>query len=511
MKDKTIKWRYIPKTKDKWRAYFKIFLPIIFGSMLFALNGVIDNFMVGHIDQGQASLGAVNTWTGIIIGFFLGTAAIGSIIMAQFYHAGNYKTFQEVSRIRFLFSLTFAIIFAIIAWSNGDLLISVFLAKPKSTLAVDINAYNSAFHGAQEYIKVIAIQWILISLTFNFGNQLREIGRARVSMFWGMGSLTINIILNSIFMFVMKMGVVGAAWASVSARILPLVVSYVYIHKKKLPINLNLFKLLAISKETWKQYFKRSIYGISIFTVTFFIMFRNYFYSKGYPSGEFFLGKGVTGIGIVSLTGALINVFTVVFNALSSMAANFVGSELGKGNLKQAKLNSDELKGFNTLNAMALSTLLAIFGAFVPFMSFLSASDPNKTDNLANLIQVSHSIFVIAAFFPMWVWFTTSYRNANAGGKGHWFALADWITGGPLQLGWLAIVVFGIAPNVELCQYEFAFTYFLFFLSDFSKLLIQEILYVKYHWLNQMTNEESECKKARAADDVAIENISQEH
>ena len=494
---KSIKTHF-PDSKAKWKTYLKVFLPIIAGSIMFALNGVVDNFMVGHITQGQAALGAINSWTSILIGFFLGTAATGSVIMAQYYHAGKHDMVMQISRIRFLLSITVALAFAAVAWGNPEILAEVFLKKGKN-----IDQYNIALDNAVRYARIMGIQWVLITFAFNYGNQLRELGHGRVTMFWGIGTLGTNIILNSVFMYALHMGVEGAAWASVAGRTVAFTIGVIYTYKNKMPILINPFMLFKISKKAWKIYLRRGIYGLSIFTVTFFVIFRSYFYSAGYPDGS--LGKNVSGMSVVSLTGSIMNVFTVVFNGLAAMAAVFVGSELGKGNLKQARINSNQLKGFNTLIASVFGLLLAGLASIVPFMKFLSEAP--GTENAVQLSQVSHSLFVIAIFLPIWIWFTTSYRNASTGGKGHWFSIVDWIVSGPIQLAWLALIMFGIVPNSGPMQDQFAFSYALFFLSDLLKLVIFEILYYKYPWENSITTEQAETEIAAAQDAVDVENL----
>lgn len=113
------------------------------------------------------------------------------------------------------------------------------------------------------------------------------------------------------------------------------------------------------------------------------------------------LGTGVSGLAVLALTGAIMNIFTTTFAAAPAMAANFVASELGKGNLEQAKINSDEIKGFNTVVASGLSLLLLAFSFIVPHMTFMvsageGGSSASKLDTHAFLEQVSHSTMTIA-------------------------------------------------------------------------------------------------------------------
>jgi len=118
------------------------------------------------------------------------------------------------------------------------------------------------------------------------------------------------------------------------------------------------------------------------------------------------LGTGVDGYSIMALTGSITNIFTTTFNALAAMAAVFVGSHLGKKNFKQAKINSDELKGFNTSMAVLLAIALSIFAALLPYMTFFTkeqydASGNITLDNVRLLVQVQRSLWVVAIFYPM--------------------------------------------------------------------------------------------------------------
>ena len=88
-------------------------------------------------------------------------------------------------------------------------------------------------------------------------------------MFWGMGSLGMNIILNSILMYVFKFETDGAAWASVAGRIVSLSSGLSLILFTKSKIGFKPWTIFAISKEVIIKYFKKSFYAMAIFTVTF--------------------------------------------------------------------------------------------------------------------------------------------------------------------------------------------------------------------------------------------------
>lgn len=503
--------RHFPENSAKWKIYSKVFIPIILGSSLFALNGVVDNFMVGSIEQGQSALGAINSWTSILIGWFAGTASAGSVLAGQFYFAKEYKVVKEISRYRYYLCMIPAIILAIIAWTAPDILTKTFAHYPSDKGQNDLNliAFEKMMSNAREYARVIAIQWILISITFNLGNQLREIGYGVYTMYWGVGTLAANMALNSILIYWVGMGVAGAAWASVAGRIVSLLSGIIVILVKKLEIGFNPLTLFQTSWDSRKLFWKRWIYILSVSTVTFFVIYRTSIFSLGYPNGS--LGIGVSGLSVLALTGAIMNVFTTTFNALTAMSSRFVGSELGNGNLLQAQKNGDELKGFLTLAACFFSILMILFSFIIPHLSFL-AETKYENGNMSfsgseQLWQVSKSLLVIALFYPIWIWFTTSYRIGNSGGKGSKFAIADWIISA-LQLVWLFCVVKAIVPKWNFAESNFWIAYTIFFLSDLIKLFFMEKFYYKYNWLNTLTDKNIEGQKAKSQDITEFTDIN---
>lgn len=499
--------KHIPSTKEKWKFYFKLFYPMILGSSLFALNGFVDNFMVGHIHQGASALSAVNSWTGIIVGIYVGISASGSIAMAKHYFAKDYKKAQDMYKFRILFSIAFALLFSIFMLIFPNEMIGVFLKNHDS---LESTNYNIAMENARSYARIITLQWVLMAVTYNLGNPLREIGHGKVTMMWGIGTLSSNIILNATFMYGVGMGVEGAAWASVVGRLVALTWGIIYIILKKVEIGFNILTIFNFKKSAIKEFFKNWFIFVSLSTTMVFIILRNYFYDAGYTVSSNTIGVGVGAMSVIALTGAIQNVFTTTFAALSSMSANVIGAELGKGNINQAKINGFELKGFVTLMSTIMSLFIVIIALCIPYMSFLS-KDQFKNgvlvfDSSAQLRTVKNSLFVIALFYPMWIWFSASYRIASSTGKGKWFAFVDWFVSGPIQLAWVATIMLGIVPNSTLLQDNFWISYGLFFLSDIIKLVCQEILFAKLKWDALISKEKLIEEKILGEDEINTMN-----
>lgn len=491
---RTFLLRHLPKNKQTWNRYFKVFLPIIISSTIIALNGMIDNFMVGHITQGISALAAVNSWTNIFTGFTLATAAAGSVALAQFYHAKNFAIVKQIARFRYLINICMSIILFILVYTAREWMINMFMSKPaKNATKSEIDNYNIAFENATTYIKITAFQWLLFAISYDIGSQLREIGHAKITLVAATMMLCYHISLNAIFLYGLNFGIKGAAIVGATSRLIPIVLLTFYIIMKKLEIAILPWTLFLISKQAVILMLKRWIYFLSVFTVTFFITFRNHFYDLGYPTSSDSLGQGVSGLAVLGLTGSIMNIFTTTFAAAPAMAANFVASELGKGNVDQAKINSDEIKGFNTIVASLLAILLVLFSLIIPYMTFLVSTgeggNAKQTDAKSLLSQVSHATLTIAFWYPIWIWFVSGYRNSQSGGKGGFMAIWDWFISG-IQLGWLALLVYQVLPQSLYFRENFWITYFVFFVSDLLKLVGMEIYYYQYRWLFSLTHDE---------------------
>jgi putative MATE family efflux protein len=89
--------------------------------------------------------------------------------------------------------------------------------------------------GAQ-YLRILAVSYLLTSLTVTFNASLRCIGQTKIPMFTTLIALLVNGSLNYIFIFKFNWGVQGAALATAIARFAELFAQIVVIFKYRLPV-----------------------------------------------------------------------------------------------------------------------------------------------------------------------------------------------------------------------------------------------------------------------------------
>ncbi|MGZ9431513.1 MATE family efflux transporter [Mycoplasma sp. CB776] len=467
---------HFPVSWSKWKLYLKFSLPIILSGILFSLNGFIDNFMVTKIPHGVDSLSYANSWTGIIGGVIGGISIICSVLVGQYWGSKNYKKIKEVMRVRVLLTFSCMTIFAIFALTLSEKMISVFYQT---------NQDPATLQQSVDYLRLIVITWVIFGWTSPMSSLLAETGHGKEALISSIGSLLINIFLNILLIYVFKLGVKGAAYASIAARIFGIFGDTFFVFLKIRKTLINPLSLFKVSRDTWKKVVFRLHSAFLITGNSVLIILRSALFNRIFPQGT--IGKEEWAIGaaaILGLTGAISEIFLAVFGALSSNISVFVGKHLGNKEFEIAKKNANELKGFHSTIALALSLLLLLFTVFIPYIDYFAAEIGKNSDTILEakklyLSQLQATLFVVVVFNPIWIWFSTSSRLIASGGRTNLASLLEFSLE-IVALLWLVIITFAIKPQslgLSLSQ-----TYWIFFLVDLIKFLIFEIVYLKVDW-----------------------------
>ena len=80
---------------------------------------------------------------------------------------------------------------------------------------------------AREYMQIILLGNILTHIYYGLNSMLRSIGHPRISMYATILAVVLNIILDPIFIFVLDMGIRGAALATVISQLVSVIVELI--------------------------------------------------------------------------------------------------------------------------------------------------------------------------------------------------------------------------------------------------------------------------------------------
>ena len=218
---------------------------------LMSAVGLLSIFIVDLVDLyflsllGEVHMASAIGFAGIIL-FFTIAISIGLMItmgalVAKSIGAKNFKAAKQYVINVFVVCLIVGILVGFSAWFFAEDLLTVMGAKGRS---LDL---------ATTYLKIILPSLPILCIGMACAGALRSVGDAKQGMFTTLIAGIVNAVLDPIFIFVLDMGIAGAAWASVLARVAMMLYALYFVAKKHNLItrfNINKFysDLSAIAK-----------------------------------------------------------------------------------------------------------------------------------------------------------------------------------------------------------------------------------------------------------------------
>lgn len=212
-------------------------LPVLFALFLQALYGAVDLVIVGQFAQTADVSGVAtgsnvtHTITTVVTGLTMGI----TVLVGHSIGEGNpKKAGRAVGSGIFLF-----IIFAII--------MTLFIGFGAEQISMWMKAPEEAFSQTVSYVRICGFGYVFV-VAFNvLGGIFRGIGDAKTPLLAVAIACVANIGLDLLFVCGFDMGAAGAAFATVIAQGLSVVISLLIIRRKTLPFEFSL-KLIRFDK-----------------------------------------------------------------------------------------------------------------------------------------------------------------------------------------------------------------------------------------------------------------------
>lgn len=317
-----------------WERIIKFALPLALGYVFQQFYTAVDSIVVGNFVSKQA-LAAVGTTTPIInmlIGFFTGLSSGASVVIARNYGAQNKEKVQDAvhTAIGMIFLLS---VFATVI---GVFIVPYMLRFMKTP--------DDVFTEAQTYLTIY-FAGIASLMIYNMGAAiLRAVGDSKRPLYYLIISSVVNIVFDLIFVIIFKMGVAGAAYATVFSQIISSVMVLTSLTRTE-----GIFKLYW-DKIKMHGYVMKEIFHIGFPTAIqqSITAFSNVFVQSYINS---------FGSSVMAAWSAYIKIdhFAIIpLDSISMSITTFVGQNLGIRDVKRAE------KGTKYAVILAAATTVAI-------------------------------------------------------------------------------------------------------------------------------------------------------
>lgn len=215
-----------------WKFYKKLLwlaIPIMVQNAITNFVGFLDNIMVGQLGTEQMSgVAIVNQFVFVFNLCVFGGLSGAGIFGAQFFGCKDFKGVRDTFRFKVITGMVIAVLTFIVFIGFGQNLIQMFLTAS--------SAEDSAatFRHGMAYLGVILFEIVPFIVVQIYASTLRETGETVVPMAAGIAAVIVNLVLNYILIFgnfgAPRMGVAGAAVATVVSRVIECAIVVCWTH-----------------------------------------------------------------------------------------------------------------------------------------------------------------------------------------------------------------------------------------------------------------------------------------
>lgn len=362
-------------------------IPLLIGNIFQQFYSMVDTIIVGRF-VGVEALAAVGTTSSMVFlvnGFVMGLTSGFAVLISQKYGAKDEAGVKKAVAS----SITLSIIATIIVT-----FISVISAKPLLTL---MNTPSNIMKDASAYIIILYAGNVAIIFYNMMAAILRALGDSKTPLYFLIVSSVLNIILDLVLIINFKMGVAGAAYATVISQGVSALLCVIYTYKK--------YKILRLKKEDFKvkkKYYRKHL-------------------KIGIPMA---LQFSITAIGIMTVQSA-INIFgsTVIASYAASSKvlqlvmqpattlgvtmATYCGQNIGAKRYDRIKLGVKKCVQISIITSLISAMVLIFLGKYFVMM-FVSNPD-------AEILSYAQQVLNISAIFFIPLGLIFVYRNALQG------------------------------------------------------------------------------------------------
>ena len=341
-------------------ALIKFSAPIVLMNLFHALYGLADLFILGHFTQGSVGVSAVAIGFSALFIFMLFLFGISTGATVMIGKAIGAKELDELDKIVGTMMTVFSALGILCA-------AALYLTAP-----LIVKLLQSPFevvNPATVYIRICAGSMLFISLINMISAVLRGLGNSTTPLLYVGLSVSLNIVLDFIFVYFFGWGVTGVAIATVISQFIGLVFALWYLRKHE-----------------------------------FLFMFRlkDFCFYKD-------KAKEVFAIGIpISLQDVLINLSILLIFAIANKMGLAESAAYGIG---------QRLYGFTMLPAFSLGAALAAVTAQHIGARYIKRAKEALFLSIAYACVFCGFFFFVQVFFPEWVMglFTNDKATIAAG------------------------------------------------------------------------------------------------
>ncbi|MEE3467650.1 MAG: MATE family efflux transporter [Eubacterium sp.] len=384
-----------------YRRLMMIAVPIMIQNAITNFVSLLDNIMVGQIGTEQMSgVAIVNQLMFVyILAVFGGVSGVG-IFTAQYYGQRDDEGIRATFRYKLWVGVALVTVAVVIFTFFGGDLIQLYLSGDSSVGDVKL-----ALGYGKTYLGIMVFGLPAIAISFAYSGTMRDCSKTVMPMVAGVTAVLTNVVLDYLLIFgkfgFPKLGVAGAAMATVIARYveMSIVIIWCHTHTKIYTYAKGLYRTLRVPWRMTKEFL---IKGTPI-------LINETVWSAGMAMlMQCYSMRGMEVVAAANISNTVNNLLNVIFVAMGDAVAIIVGQLLGAGKMEEAKSTDTKIIAFSFASGFLVAGGIIVFSFFFP--GFYNTSPEVKA-------LASGFMRIQAAFTPMIAILHCSYFTLRSGGK----------------------------------------------------------------------------------------------
>ena len=328
-----------------YQKLFKVGIPVLIQQIVSIGLNLVDTIMVGKVSENAlAAVGAANQiyfiYSVVIFGIFSGAA----VYAVQYWGLRDLSSLRKILGIDYLMCILVTIPTVIGAWFMAPQLIRLFAEE---TEVIQLGA---------DYIRIACFSYIFSSMSFVISFNSRCIQDLKVPTTINAIAIGINIILNYGLIYgkmgLPQLGVEGAAYATLIARILECGAMYTAVYmRKEHPLKAKLAEMTGFSSDLFTSVMKTAVPVIileGLWALSVSLMYMAF-------------GKiGASALAVTQIAVTVTDFAQTVYFAVGNAAAVIIGEALGQGRRQTAWRYSKRIMNITWLLNLTMTAVIIL-------------------------------------------------------------------------------------------------------------------------------------------------------
>ena len=210
-------------------------IPIMLGILLQQLYNTVDSVIVGNFvgENALASVGTSAPVTALFVAIATGMSTGCSIIISQMFGAKQTANIKKAVATALILNTALGLVFTLVAYAATGVIFAKLL-----------NLDAALLDDAVTYFHIYSLGLVFQFLYNIAAAILRSVGDSKASLYFLLAASVTNMLLDLLLIICFRMGVAGAAIATVISQLIACVLSLVYMHRR--------YEMLRLSRSELK-------------------------------------------------------------------------------------------------------------------------------------------------------------------------------------------------------------------------------------------------------------------